>query len=277
MKIHFEQEIQSLNEKITQQASSVEKSVRSAILSLSERNAELAFFVIAGDDALDRNEVKIEEECLKVLALYQPVASDLRYVVTMLKVNTELERIGDLAVNIAERVMHLLPLINESDKIDVIVDSLNRSSITNIKSNKVQGDTSLSENDLKKSPLNSALTTNLERNWYSTMFYEVSCMLKKSLDSFLLRDAELAEEVIQNDGVIDDLHRNNLRQIKKMLQEHPKSTEILLDFMTISRNLERIADSCTNIGEDVIYQERGKIVRHFWKDEKEEEKIDYAE
>ena len=71
--------------------------------SLSERNEQLAAEVIDADAAVDQQEVRIEEECLKILALHQPVAIDLRRTATILKVNNDLERIADLAVNIAER------------------------------------------------------------------------------------------------------------------------------------------------------------------------------
>ncbi len=215
MKIHYDHSVADLNSLITHQAAMVEKAVRNSILSISEKNEELAYFVVVGDDTLDTNEVKIEEECLKVLALYQPVASDLRYIVTLLKVNTELERIGDLAVNIAQRVLHLL-----TEKKDVnIMD-------------------------------------------FTDMFYEVSQSLKKSIDAFLLHDCQRAEEVIESDNRIDEIHRNKMNQVKLLLKRNPEAMESILDFMTISRNLERIADSCTNIGEDVVYMEQGKIIRH---------------
>ncbi len=224
MKIHFEQEMDNLRKMITTQATLVEKAVRNSILSISKRSEDLAYFVVVGDDTLDVNEVKIEEECLKVLALHQPVAGDLRMIVTLLKVNTELERIGDLAVNIAERSLHLFSMEKETKQLD-----------------------------------------------FTTMFYEVSAALKNALDSFLCHDCDLAEKVIASDNVIDNLHRENIDRIKMLLKENPNEIESFLDFLTISRNLERIADSCTNIGEDIIYLEQGKIVRHSWNNEKKEQ------
>lgn len=80
-----------------------EEAVTKAVDALINRNAALAREVIAHDEALDHLEVEIEEECLKILALHQPVAIDLRYVIAVLKINNDLERIGDLAVNIAEQ------------------------------------------------------------------------------------------------------------------------------------------------------------------------------
>ncbi len=81
----------------------MEERFRLAVKSIECRDAELARKVIEGDMEIDHMEVDLEEECLKILALHQPVADHLRYIVAMLKMNNDLERIGDLAVNIAER------------------------------------------------------------------------------------------------------------------------------------------------------------------------------
>ena len=104
---HFERETEDLKQAILSLGSLVEESVRRAVQSVSERRADLARQVIEEDAAIDRMEVDIEEECLKLLALYQPVASDLRFIVAILKLNNDLERIGDLAVNIAENGLEL--------------------------------------------------------------------------------------------------------------------------------------------------------------------------
>jgi phosphate transport system protein len=85
----------------------VENAVHLAVKSVSERDAEMARSVIDGDEEIDQAEVDLEEDCLKLLALYQPVAIDLRYIVAVLKINNDLERIGDLALNIAERAVLL--------------------------------------------------------------------------------------------------------------------------------------------------------------------------
>lgn len=104
MSKHFQLEIDRLKRKILALAALVEDSVGKAVSSIAERNEELAKEVIEGDEGIDSQEVEVEEECLKILALHQPVAHDLRFLVAVLKLNNDLERIGDLAVNIAERV-----------------------------------------------------------------------------------------------------------------------------------------------------------------------------
>jgi phosphate transport system protein len=104
MSKHFELEIDRLKRKILGLAAVVEDNVGKAVTSIAERDTELAQEVIDADEIIDAQEVEVEEECLKILALHQPVAHDLRFLVAVLKLNNDLERIGDLAVNIAERV-----------------------------------------------------------------------------------------------------------------------------------------------------------------------------
>ena len=103
MTIHMSNEIKKLKKKLLALSSHVEEQLWSAVRSIKERDAELAKRVISSDLEIDQDEVDVEEECLKILALYQPVAIDLRFIVTALKINNDLERIGDLSVNIAER------------------------------------------------------------------------------------------------------------------------------------------------------------------------------
>lgn len=103
MTVHMQKEIENLKSKLLTLCAAVEKSLCLAVQSVRERNAALAKSVIDDDVHIDRMEIDVEEECLKILALHQPVAIDLRFIVTALKINNDLERVGDLAVNIAER------------------------------------------------------------------------------------------------------------------------------------------------------------------------------
>src|SRR3990172_464102 len=100
---HLQRDLEYLKKELLAIACLVEKATNKAILALTERRPELAEEVIREDDLIDEKEVQVEEDCLKVLALHQPVAADLRFIITALKVNNDLERMGDLAVNIAER------------------------------------------------------------------------------------------------------------------------------------------------------------------------------
>jgi phosphate transport system protein len=107
MNRRLSREIDQLKARILAQSAEVEKALRLAVQAVADRTVDLARQVIAGDGQIDQAEVDIEEECLKLLALHQPVAIDLRFIVAVLKLNSDLERIGDLAVNIAERAIRL--------------------------------------------------------------------------------------------------------------------------------------------------------------------------
>jgi phosphate transport system protein len=102
MTIHFHRATEKLKASILTLGGRVEDNVRQAVLAVETLDASVAKGVIESDTSIDTMEVEIEEECLKLLALYQPVAVDLRFIVAVLKINNDLERIGDLAVNIAE-------------------------------------------------------------------------------------------------------------------------------------------------------------------------------
>ncbi len=104
---HLQRDLDYLKKALLEVGSKVEEAANKAIMALVERRQDLAAEVIDHDNEIDRDEVLIEEECLKVLALHQPVASDLRFVVGVMKVNNDLERMGDQAVNIAERAAFL--------------------------------------------------------------------------------------------------------------------------------------------------------------------------
>src|SRR5215468_7405271 len=124
MSIHLQRDLDSLQKRILALASAVEQAVEMAIRALFDRNAQLALDLVEGDSTIDQEETEVEEECLKILALHQPVAVDLRRVAAILKINTDLERMADLAVDIAERTLHLvtLPPITVPPKLQRMTD-----------------------------------------------------------------------------------------------------------------------------------------------------------
>lgn len=117
---HLHREIEKLKTMLLSLGADVEENVYKSVRALDDRDAALAEQVIQADGQVDRFEVYLEEECLKILALHQPVAIDLRFVIAVLKINNDLERIGDLAVNIAERAKFLA----SKDALDVPFDFL---------------------------------------------------------------------------------------------------------------------------------------------------------
>jgi len=212
---HMEREISRLKKSILALAAVVEESVKQAVIALEKRDVELARKIIKGDLAVNQKEVELEEECLKILALHQPVAADLRFIVAVLKINNDLERIGDLAANLAERTVALV------------------------------------ENQASQAPFD-----------FENMADKVELMLEKSLDALVNHDLMLASEAIRLDDEVDQMHKDAFAAIKEGIRQNPDAMDALINYLSISRYLERIADLATNIAEDVVYMINGKIVRH---------------
>jgi phosphate transport system protein len=124
MSHHWERDLLKLQQDIVTLAAAVEGAVHLGIRALRERDVELARRVVEGDTVIDQEENRVEDECLKMLALHQPVAGDLRRIIAALKINTDLERMADLAVNIAERVLVLaaLPRPDASEPLQRMAD-----------------------------------------------------------------------------------------------------------------------------------------------------------
>jgi len=118
MAILLQRQIEQLKQRVLYEGAMVEGAIAKAVTALVNRDEALARRVFAEDLEIDRMEVEIEEECLKLLALYQPVAGDLRFVVAVLKMNNDLERMGDLAKNIAKRVVYLC----RAEPVDLQID-----------------------------------------------------------------------------------------------------------------------------------------------------------
>ena len=217
MSIHLQKALEGLRRKLSELASKVETSVQIAIEAVQQRDKELGHRVVAMDDTIDQMEIEVEEECLKILALHQPVAIDLRFIVAVLKLNNDLERIGDLSVNIAERAIY----------------------------------------ELSKHP--EETQTPLD---FKHMGERVLAMVRNSLEALWEKNIDLAWQVCAADQEIDDLHKQMYSFVKEMIRKEPQSFDLLLPLLSVSRQLERIADHATNIAEDVIYMTTGAIVRH---------------
>lgn len=215
MSIHIRREIASLKKAILALGAAVEETLYKAMKSLEKRDKALAEQVMQEDSIIDRTEVEIEEDCLKVLALHQPVAGDLRLIIAILKINNDLERVGDLAVNIAERAAFLAT----KEKVEIPPDFMKMSEISRD-------------------------------------------MLKKSLDALVTEDSALAHKVCGMDDAVDAINREMYMLIQEEIGKDPSKMERLIHLLSVSRHLERVADSATNIAEDVIYMIDGQIVRH---------------
>ena len=108
MERHFETEMQALKNRLLSMGAMVEERVHHAVLALMERNAPAAEAIIAGDAEVNELQIEVDDRCLKLLALQQPMASDLRLITAAMKINADLERIGDQAVNLAENSLKLM-------------------------------------------------------------------------------------------------------------------------------------------------------------------------
>ncbi len=107
---HFDEELQQLKEKLLRMSSLVEDVINTSVKALIDRDTALAQKAIEADKAIDMFEVEIDELSLRLLALYQPQAGDLRFIASSMKINNDLERIGDLGVNIAQRTLDLIKI-----------------------------------------------------------------------------------------------------------------------------------------------------------------------
>ena len=212
---HLLRDLENLRKKVLLLGSMVEGAITKATAALLERRREPALDVIHGDDAIDEDEVAIEEDCLKVLALHQPVAVDLRNIVAVLKVNNELERMGDLAGNIAERAIELMdhpPVALPRD--------------------------------------------------FTTMIGTVRTMVRDALEAMVRSDVVIARGILAADATVDRVHREMFREMQALIRKDPSNLEAPIKVLSISRYLERIADQCTNIAEDIVFLVEGEIVRH---------------
>ena len=112
---HLQRELENLKKRILSLGAMAEERVRMAKIAIETRDAKVAQKIIDNDLEIDEAEMEVEGECLKILALHQPVAVDLRFISAVIKINNDLERIGDEAVNIAERIL----ILSKRDKLDL--------------------------------------------------------------------------------------------------------------------------------------------------------------
>jgi phosphate transport system protein len=208
-------EFDDLQKKLLQMAGLVESAIHRSVRSLSERDETQAQEVLRSEARINQIEMEIDELALSLLARRQPVDRDLRFLTAAIKINGDLERMGDLAVNIVERALSLMGQPEVKPLIDI--------------------------------PYLAKLTES---------------MVRRSLDAFVRRDAELAREVLVSDDAVDELRDAIYDELKEFMARDPATISRALDLIFVARNLERIADHATNIAEDVLFLVRGIDVRH---------------
>jgi phosphate transport system protein len=211
----FAQELEQLRDLVLRMGGHVETAIAEAMRALVERDPDLARKCMRDDHVVNKMEVDIDELCVSILALRQPAAEDLRLLISGLKLSTDLERIGDLAVNMCERTLELLEIPPLKPLIDL-----------------------------------------------PRMAELAGGMLSDALNAYVKGDADLAQEVCVRDDLVDRLNEQVFRELITYIMEDPHTISQALALMMISRYLERIADHATNIAEMVIYQVKGRDIRH---------------
>ena len=215
MKEHFSERLETLRRQLIAMGAEAEAQIAAAIEALVAGDAAKARAVIERDKVIDQMEVKIDEEAIDLLATQQPVASDLRLLVSALKINADLERIGDHAVNIAEAAERMSKTRPFKPWIDI------------------------------------PYMAEIARG-----------MLQDSLDAFVRRDAALALAVCKRDDIRDERNKSMIRELLTYMAENPGLITACLEIIGVSKNLERVGDLATNIGEETIFIAQGDIIKH---------------
>ena len=215
MTIDLPAELTRLRRSILSMGAEVEERLRLSVEAVLEQDLDKAISVSERDNEIDEMDVGIEENCLRILALSHPVAGDLRLVLSVLRMDNDLERIADLAGAMSKRAIALqsAPPIDVPDALQQMCQCTRR-------------------------------------------------MLNDALEALANDDTELARRIRRADDRVDDLQREMFAWTQQTIVDDVNSTEAVIDILSVSRKLERIADLSTNIAEDVIFLIEGSVVRH---------------
>ena len=217
---HFHEQLDMLKQRLLDMSERAEALIDMAVDALLTRDAAKAEVVLNGDREIDDLELEVEQLAVSLLALQQPMARDLRFIISAIKVSSDLERVGDHAVNIAESAQRL-------------------------------------------GAQTTVITPDPE---IEDMARRARKMLSDSLDAFIRSDGELGRAVCLADDQVDALHDSLFRILITHMMEDPKTISAALELFLVSRNLERVADLATNIGEDAVYLAEGKQIKHHFEE-----------
>lgn len=211
----FDQAISGLRAEVLTMAAQARYNLERALRALLERNDELANAVIADDDEVDELERKIDRLGFDILVRYHPVASDLRLVVSSMKISMNLERISDHATNISKRAKRIsdAPELQEVTLIEPLYQIADR-------------------------------------------------LLRDSISAYSDRNAVLGASLHARDKELDRLHHETNSLFGDRIEETAGQSQSFLHLILIVRSLERVGDLATNIGEDVVFMQSAKDLRH---------------
>lgn len=218
----FDQAISSLKGEVLSMAARTRHNLERAIGSLMERNAELANSVIADDDEVDEAERVIDQLGMDILVKYHPMATDLRLVVSSMKISMNLERISDHAVNIAKRAKKIMSAPELS-----------------------------------------------EVNLIEPLYTLADHLLRDAISSYSDGDGPLGASLHARDKELDKLHKQTTTLYGSRIEETEGRSQEYLHLIFIVRSLERVGDLASNIGEDAVYLEHAKDLRHKSKGDRE--------
>ena len=218
---HFHDQLAHLKQRLLDMSDVATSLLDLSVDALLSRDANMAEAVLTGDRDLDALELEVEDKAIGLLALQQPMARDLRFIIAAIKVSNDLERVGDHAVNIAQ-------------------SSIRLAGTTTV----IKPDPEISE-----------------------MARRARKMLNDALTAFVRADGNLGREVCRADDEVDAMHNSVFRILVTHMMEDARTITPSLELLLVSRNLERVADLATNIGEDAVYLAEGKQIKHHAEDQ----------
>ncbi len=193
----------------------VESAIYRSVQGVVEKSEDLAQQVLRNEARVNQLEIEIDDMAISLLALQAPLAIDLRLITAAIKINNDLERMGDLSASIAQSALALMrePVIRPMIDIPHIAGL-------------------------------------------------AQSMVRKALDAFVNRDAEMARSVLASDDAVDNMRTASFHELMSFMEKNPQQIPQALWLLSVIRNLERIADHATNIAEDVLFMVKGIDVRH---------------
>ena len=213
---HFHEQLAELTQRLLDMSDRATSLIDLAVDGLLSRDPGAAEAVLTGDRELDAMELEIEDRAVALLALQQPMARDLRFLVSTIKVSSDLERVGDHAVNIAQSTLRLAAMRTRITPDPEIADMARRA----------------------------------------------RRMLGDALTAFVRGDGALGRAVCKADDAVDSLHDSMFRILLTHMMADAHTINASLELLLVSRNLERVADLATNIGEDAVFLAEGKQIKH---------------
>jgi phosphate transport system protein len=217
---HFHDQLAQLKQRLLDMSDLATSLLDLSVDALLSRDGSLADAVLTTDRDVDALEIEIEDQAIGLLALQQPMARDLRFIIASIKVANDLERVGDHAVNIAQSAIRL-------------------------------------------ATTSTIITPDPE---IADMSSRARQMLRNALTAFVRADGALGREVCRADDEVDAMHNSVFRILVTHMMEDARTITPSLELLLVSRNLERVADLATNIGEDAVFLAEGKQIKHHAED-----------